>query len=293
MKTGWLLVSGSLKSEQFEALYRTLTEAAQKRNIRLYLKYNTGFSVDVRNGSVAGMEEIPDFVIFWDKDIALAEAFENLQIPVFNSAGAIAVCDDKFETLKALAGTDILMPQSFCVPFVYEGMDLRDFSFLDAVETQLTYPFVIKCTRGSFGEQVHLVEDRQAAILVMHRYAGKPMLMQEYIPSENPGGKDLRMYMVGKRCVAAMTRENPRDFRANIYLGGHGSIYQPNQLQIQLAHKIMHLLGLSFAGIDFLFGKNGELILCEVNSNAHFKELYDVTGVNAASAIIEYVDANT
>ncbi|MBR6729048.1 MAG: RimK family alpha-L-glutamate ligase, partial [Clostridia bacterium] len=48
-----------------------------------------------------------------------------------------------------------------------------------------------------------------------------------------------------------------------------------------------------FAGVDFLFGANGQPILCEVNSNAHFKNLYDCTGVNAAEYIIEYIDEKT
>ena len=293
MKTGWLLVSGSIKSEKFEDLYRSLMEAATKKNIHLILKRNTGFSVDVTGGSVAGMTEFPDFIIFWDKDTALAQGFEKLHIPVFNSASAIELCDDKYKTVKALAGLDIKMPRTFKVPFVYSGMDLFDFSFLDSVEKEISYPLIVKCAKGSFGEQVHLAKDRGEALAIIHRYAGQTLIIQEYIGSDTGKGKDLRMYMTGNQCIAAIIRENQHDFRANIHLGGNGKVYQPNLLQIQLAQKIMHMIGLSFAGIDFLFGENGELILCEVNSNAHFKELYDVTGVNAARSIIDYVDANS
>jgi glutathione synthase/RimK-type ligase-like ATP-grasp enzyme len=46
---------------------------------------------------------------------------------------------------------------------------------------------------------------------------------------------------------------------------------------------------LDFAGVDIMFGKQGEPVLCEVNSNAHFKNIYDCTGVNVADEIMEYI----
>lgn len=41
--------------------------------------------------------------------------------------------------------------------------------------------------------------------------------------------------------------------------------------------------------MDILFGKEEEPILCEVNSNAHFKNIYDCTGVNVAEHIMKYI----
>ena len=48
-------------------------------------------------------------------------------------------------------------------------------------------------------------------------------------------------------------------------------------------------IGLDFAGVDILFGEQEEPIVCEVNSNAHFKNIYDCTGVNTADYILEYI----
>jgi Glutathione synthase/Ribosomal protein S6 modification enzyme (glutaminyl transferase) len=56
----------------------------------------------------------------------------------------------------------------------------------------------------------------------------------------------------------------------------------------RLAIDVSKALNLDFAGIDLLLGKNGPL-LCEINTNAHFKNLFDVTGVNTADYIITYV----
>lgn len=49
-------------------------------------------------------------------------------------------------------------------------------------------------------------------------------------------------------------------------------------------------LGLCFGGIDLLFTESGEAeVVCEVNSNAHFKNIYDCTGINVADKIIAYI----
>ena len=56
-----------------------------------------------------------------------------------------------------------------------------------------------------------------------------------------------------------------------------------------MALKVCRELKLDFAGVDIMFGKQGEPVLCEVNSNAHFKNIYDCTGVNVADEIMEYI----
>jgi glutathione synthase/RimK-type ligase-like ATP-grasp enzyme len=43
-----------------------------------------------------------------------------------------------------------------------------------------------------------------------------------------------------------------------------------------------------FAGVDIMFGADGP-VLCEVNSNAHFKNIYECTGINVGDAIMEYI----
>ena len=79
------------------------------------------------------------------------------------------------------------------------------------------------------------------------------------------------------------------DFRANITNGGQMAVYEPSEKEAQLAVKIAGILGLDFAGIDLLFSEAGADLLCEVNSNAHFKNIYTCTGVNVADCIMKYI----
>jgi len=41
--------------------------------------------------------------------------------------------------------------------------------------------------------------------------------------------------------------------------------------------------------VDLLFGQDNEPILCEVNSNAHIKNIYLCTGINVAEDLLKYI----
>jgi glutathione synthase/RimK-type ligase-like ATP-grasp enzyme len=64
--------------------------------------------------------------------------------------------------------------------------------------------------------------------------------------------------------------------------------FEPDDEMKALAIRAAEVLKLDFAGVDVLFGNDGPYI-CEVNSNAHFKNLYDCTGVNTADHILQHI----
>lgn len=305
---GWLVVNGFLNSGKFMEIYHWLLEAARTKNIQLKLLTNDQLLVrydshgtDVlvkehreenslyKNAGVSlrSAEHKPDFVVFWDKDIPLAKALEELKIPLFNSASSIAACDDKGLTHQILAQSGIPMPVTIPVPMTFSGIGYQRLSFLDQVEQALSYPFVLKECFGSFGAQVYLINNRQEAEDRLIRLAGKPLLAQKYISASK--GRDVRIQVVGGQVVTAMLRYNDKDFRANITNGGSMKAYSPTPEQKALAVRACELLHLDFAGVDLLFGENRHPVLCEVNSNGHFKNIYDCTGVNVADTIMEYI----
>jgi glutathione synthase/RimK-type ligase-like ATP-grasp enzyme len=79
------------------------------------------------------------------------------------------------------------------------------------------------------------------------------------------------------------------DFRANITNGGKMKAYEPSREEISLAISCCNILNLTFGGVDILLGRNNKPIVCEVNSNAHFKNIYECTKVNTAQKIIEHI----
>jgi glutathione synthase/RimK-type ligase-like ATP-grasp enzyme len=65
--------------------------------------------------------------------------------------------------------------------------------------------------------------------------------------------------------------------------------FKPSKKQIDLAVQCVEAIGLDFAGVDLLFDEEEQPIVCEVNSNAHFKNIYDCTKVNVAKHIMDYI----
>lgn len=279
---GYLVVNHFLRTDKFEELYGWLVRAADRLNIELVIRTNVDLMSCMGNG-VCKEPDI-DFVLFWDKDIKLARLLETRGYRVFNSAEAIAVCDDKALTHIALEKAGIRMPRTWFSPMTYENIGYTDVSFLDGVEKCLGYPMVVKECCGSFGQQVYLCQNREDTL----RYLGRNVIFQEYIPSSF--GRDIRLQVVGDKVITAMYRYSENgDFRANISNGGKMKPYEWTKEQEELAVKSVKAIGLDFAGVDILFGEEEEPVVCEVNSNAHFKNIYDCTGVNTADFIMEYI----
>jgi ribosomal protein S6--L-glutamate ligase len=289
---GWLVTNAFLHTHKFTEIHLWLTEAAKKLGVDLIVKTNAEILVQL-DQDFAGMKskksaENPDFILFWDKDTRLAQYLEMKGLPVFNSSRGIALCDDKSQTHLYLQEAGIPMPKTIIAPMTFSNIGYNNLEFLDQVEKELNWPIIIKECFGSFGQQVYLAHNRQELKDTVLNIGAKSMLFQEFIHSSK--GKDLRLQVVGSQVVAAMYRYSDNgDFRANITGGGKMKPYEPTQKQIDLAVESCKILGLDFAGVDILFGKDNEPVVCEVNSNAHFKNIYDCTGVNVADSILAYI----
>lgn len=160
--------------------------------------------------------------------------------------------------------------------------------FLDKVIKTLGFPLILKESFGSFGQQVYIIHNKSELEEKVMSLSGKSMLFQEYIKSSK--GRDIRLQVVGNRVVAGMYRYNDQgDFRANLTNGGKMKAYIPTKEESELAVLACQKLEINFAGVDILFGKNNEPILCEVNSNAHFTNLSNITGINVSDSIMEYI----
>lgn len=287
MRSGWLVVNGYLKSEKFEEIYRWLIEAAQKKDCNLRKITNDQLTsiLQASNGKT-NWKVRPEFVLFWDKDEKLARLLEAEGFSMFNNAKAIETCDDKALTFIRLKNTDIKMPKTFLAPMTFDK-EYKDFAFVMQTGESLGYPFVIKENKGSFGQQVYLVKDYSEAVEKIKNIGHCNFIMQQFV--KESAGKDIRIQVVGDKVITAMERTNENDFRANITNGGKMKKYEPDKAQCEMALKVCRELNLDFAGVDIMFGKDNEPILCEVNSNAHFKNIYDCTGVNAADYIVDYI----
>lgn len=284
--TGWLVVNYYLNNSRFDELYGYFDNAAKKLGISLLRKTNSELMAEFMIGC-GTMLEMPDFVLFWDKDVKLARLMEAGGYKVFNSADAIEKCDDKAVTGIALAGSGIRMPKTFVSPLTYFDDGISGEEFAEQLERQLDYPMVVKDGSGSFGEQVALAHCRSELLKLVKSKGRTSFIVQEFIGSS--AGRDIRLYVCKGEVKAAIMRYNEKDFRANFVEGAKMKPYTASEKQVEMAVKAADILGLSFGGIDILFGENDEPVFCEANSNAHFKKLYTVTGVNMADEILKCI----
>ena len=287
---GWLVVNRFLNNLKFSDIAERLITAAHAQGARLDLKYNDGL-LPAMGGEAFGVfdvlpEERPDFVLFYDKDVRLAVELERRGMRLFNNSRAIAICDDKALTHAALSGL-LPMPLTYSAPFTYENIGYNDLSFAETLVEKLGLPVVIKEACGSFGQQVYLARSMEEVERILRAVGGKRVIFQRFI--EECSGRDLRLNVVGGRVIAAMERRSENgDFRANVTIGGSMKKYVPTKEEEALAIRAAELIGLDFCGADILPSKDGPLLL-EVNSNAHFKSIYDCTGVNAADEILAHI----
>lgn len=283
--TGWLVVNCFMDSKNFTEIYSLLLKAAKEREINLILKKTDELVCDV-SGGIKGIA-LPDFAIFWDKDIYLAEILESAGIRLFNSAASVRLCDNKALTALRLAQFGLPAPKTVIAPKTFEGTGFNNMSFLNTSAKTIGFPMVIKEIYGSFGQQVYLADNAQQAEEIIKSLGFKEFIMQEYI-SENKG-QDIRINVIGGRVTSAILRFNNNDFRSNITNGGNSIPYSPNKEQCKIALDVCKAFGLDFAGVDILLGKNETPVVCEVNSNPHFRGTLKSTGDNLAEDILDYI----
>lgn len=285
MKIG-LVVNGFVENSKFNTLYSLLFDSAKKNNIELIKIKTTDFLINFEDDIINYLKEHKiEKIIFWDKDVLFAKYLENNGFRLYNNSQSIEICDDKNYTNIILANNNIPIPKTILMPFYYS--EYKNLDFINNLK--INYPVILKEAKGSFGMQVYLVNNEEELKEKLFLLSPKRMQIQEYIFESS--GKDIRVMVVFGKVVAAIEREAKDDFRANLTLGATAKTYVCSKFEEELAIKISKILNLDFCGIDFLKSSRG-ILVCEVNSNAHFKNLFDVTNINVADYIFEGIKNN-
>ena len=274
----------SLKSELHQPY--AIAEALSRRGVETDVLRNGLFPAYVDREHIASeWAEKYDLCVYLDKDKYLSKLLESKGLRLFNSSDAVEVCDDKLLTHIALAGV-VPMPKTLPAPLCYTPSAPVNEEMLEAIESLLNYPVVVKECFGSLGKGVHLARGREELKALAERLKGVPHLFQEFIGES--AGRDLRVICIGGKAVCAMERRSETDFRSNAELGGKGRAVEISGEARRLSERAASALGLDYCGVDLLFGKDG-LLLSEVNSNAFFGTIERVTGIDVAARYADYL----
>ncbi len=212
----------------------------------------------------------------------MLKIFNDAGIPSVNTYQVAAACGDKFLISQAMISNNIPTPRCK-LAFTPERA-------IAAVE-QLGYPVVFKPVIGSWGRMVSKVNDREAAeAIIEHRdvlgnYQHTIYYIQEYI--EKPG-RDIRSFVVGDECIAAIYRSNEH-WITNTARGGRTSKCEITPELEDLSIRAAQASGGGVLAVDLLETLDGRLLVNEVNYTMEFRNSIDVTGVNIPAHIIDYL----
>ena len=153
-------------------------------------------------------------------------------------------------------------------------------------------PLIVKLLEGTQGKGVVLAETKKAAESVINAFKSlnANILVQEFIKEAN--GKDLRLFVVDGKVVAAMQREAaPGEFRANIHMGGTASVVKITADEKKIAIKAAKAMNLKVAGVDIIRSSKGPLLL-EVNSSPGLEGIEGATQKDIAGEMIKAIEKN-
>ncbi len=205
---------------------------------------------------------------------------------VLNDYLPFARAKNKIRTLQILSEAKMPMPKTIVIKNL-ENLD-------HAVQLVGGFPTIVKLPVGSQGKGVAIVETRRSllsSVGMMMSQGVSSIILQEYVEEAN--GKDLRVFVVNGKVVAAMERTAAEgDFRSNIFQGGQGNLVILSKKEKEVAIKSAKLLGLDVAGVDLLRSKNGPVVM-EVNSNPGLAGITQVSGLDVAGEIIDFLVAKT
>ena len=216
--------------------------------------------------------------------LSIVRQFEAMGVWSLARAIGVTRSRDKLRAHQFLAQRGIALPRT---AFAHQA-DAAD----DLVRSVGGPPVIVKLLEGTQGVGVVLCETRKAAESVIQAFRGMKahLIVQEFVTEAN--GADLRLFVVGDRVVAGMTRQAAEgEFRSNLHRGGTATALKITPEQRRTAVLATKTLGLRVAGVDLLPSSRGPLVL-EVNSSPGLEGIERTTGIDVADKIIAYAEKN-
>jgi ribosomal protein S6--L-glutamate ligase len=200
-------------------------------------------------------------------------------ISVTNSPRALEGCVDKFLTTARLGRAGIPVPATVACQTSARALEAFD---------QMGGDIVFKPLFGSEGRGMVRVTDRETAwrVATTLERLGAVAYMQAFV--RHPGW-DLRVFTLGGRVLAAMTRHSKTDWRTNVALGGEAKTTEPPAEASELALRSASVMGAEVAGVDLLVDSTGKWWVIEINAVPGWRGLSETTEKDIALALVDHV----
>ncbi len=255
-------------------------KACAKHGATITLKYFEDFSFSTAQESFSLLYQgasltKPDFLIMRADEPAFSERLEQMGYRVFNNARVSAIANDKFKTLQLASTLNIPTP----ITRLANKENALQGSLI------LGYPLVIKPCDGHGGQDVLWVDSQETLQKILSNYQHETFLLQKPVSDL---GKDLRVYILGGKPIAAMLRCRENDFRSNYCLGGSAQKYELTDRELRMIKKITDALDIDYAGIDFMFHE-GKAVLNEMEDVVGARMLYHLTDIDVVDLYVKHI----
>lgn len=267
---------------------------AMGHNARIFRNANFQFSFDPNQPNLFYKNQKfspPDVMIIRasvldnvDLEVSCVKQLQLMGIPVVNHYLPIVRAKNKVRTMQIMQHAGIPIPRTVVIHNV-EYLD-------EAVRKLGSFPLILKTPHGSLGLGVSIIESRRSMRSMIDLISGNLkeslIIIQEYVKEAK--GKDIRVFVIGGRIIAAMERQAKKgEFRANFSQGGSVGMVNLSKEEQDMALKATKEIGLHVAGVDIIRTAEGPKIL-EVNSNPGLEGITQATGVNVAYHIAKFAE---
>lgn len=228
------------------------TESEARRNEFAIEKFRENLDIMLVDENYRGKA---DFVINRTNSCTIAKYYEEQGVRVFNPSSLSRLANDK----------------QLC----YDFMEKHG---IPVLETRYKgEPVIKKSIDGHGGSEVFFLDKNE-----------KHEKGYVYQKPCDTSGKDLRVWVIGKKIITSILRESKTDFRSNFCLGGSASPYELSRKERQLVERVMSLVDSDYIGIDFLFN-NGELVFNEIEDTVGARMVYAKTDIDIIKLYCEYI----
>jgi len=204
---------------------------------------------------------------------------EKRGVLVMNSPRAIERSVDKFYTTALLQEAGLPTPETVVCDGTVDAM----------AAVRVMGDVIVKPIFGSMGYGMVRVSDPDVAFRVVQslEQLRAVFYLQRAI---DHGGRDVRVFVVGGRTLAAIERRAPAgEWRTNVSRGGSAHAFElPPEWQ-QLAVRAAAAVGADYAGVDLLPSRDGQVFVLEVNGIPAWHGLQHATGHDVAGAIVDHL----
>lgn len=257
-----------------------LNEFKKHDNINLTMIDDRELKFDLKNDKFP-FDVVVERSINHSRALHALRLFESAGIKCINSFKVASTCGDKLLTSAVLRDADVPQPDI--------KIAFTEASALSAIE-EMGYPVVLKPAVGSWGRLLSKVNDRDAAESILEHktvlgsYHHSIFYIQKYVEKK---GRDIRSFVVGDRCIAAIYRTSPH-WITNTARGGVATKCEVTKEIEELSLKAAKAVGGGIVALD-IFESDEGLMINEVNYTMEFKNSITTTGVNIPEIILDYV----